>query len=121
MALPPWYRRPLPWTHSAIPCSCSAADAGIALRRGTGRETDLFFFTNGWSPAASCGPGQQRRPECLRLRLMEGLSVDQPKAHKPVNGLEIVCESVSNSVLLLAQNMSNFRLMEIESMSLKAV
>lgn len=31
--------------------------------------------------------------------LMEGLSVDQPKAHKPVNGLEIVCKSVSYSVL----------------------
>lgn len=37
--------------------------------------------------AAHNGPGRQVRPECW---LMEGLSVDQPKAHKPVAELEIV-------------------------------
>ena len=39
------------------------ADAGIELKPCIGRETDLFFCTNVWSPVLSSGRGRKARQE----------------------------------------------------------
>ena len=46
-------------------------------------ESGSFQWPRSENEARALTPQQYRW-------LMEGLSVDQPKAHKPVNGLEIV-------------------------------
>ena len=41
--------------------SCSAEGAVTASKDLYGKETDSFFFTKGWSLAASAGPVQKKR------------------------------------------------------------
>ena len=55
-------------------------------------ESSSFQWPRKASEARSLTPQQYRW-------LMEGLSVDQPKAHKPVNGLEIVLEILYFTIL----------------------
>ena len=50
------------WTHTKrISSSCSAEGAVTASKDLYGKETDSFFFTKGWSLAASAGPVQKKR------------------------------------------------------------
>ena len=88
------FSRSFLWIHLPIHCSCSAADAGDRIKalywEGNGfillykrLESGSFQWPRSESEARMLTPQQYRW-------LMEGLSIDQPRAHKPVKGLEII-------------------------------
>lgn len=55
---------------------------------------DFCWYTSGWKAALSSGQGTGDEARNITLQqyrwLMEGLSIEQPKAHRPIKGLEII-------------------------------
>ena len=74
-------------------CFCSAADGGTASRGSTGSGMDLSCCI---SVGTGCIPMARTENEVRQLTpqqyrwLMEGLKVEQLKAHRPVDGLRII-------------------------------
>ena len=87
-----WYSSSSIWTRSAIHCSCSAATGGI---KGLYWEGDGFVLVTKRLEAGSFqwprNSAEARQLSYQQYRwLMEGLQIDQPKAHRRVVGLSMV-------------------------------
>ena len=88
------FSRSFLWIHLPIHCSCSAADAGIESRLCIGKATGFILLYKRLESGSFQWPRSESEARMLTPQqyrwLMEGLSIDQPRAHKPVKGLKII-------------------------------